>query len=94
VQDPTLVNPAGVRTSPEDNFKSAFKAGFNHQEVTVIQASSIASDVAIGHGEYTNSGQGPNGALKVHGRWTAVYVRQSGILKIRMLTAVPIPAPQ
>jgi len=91
VQGATVVNAAGVQTVAEDNYKNAFKAGFNHQEVTVIQASSIAPDVAIGHGEFTNTGQGQSGALKVHGRWTAVYVRENGVLKVRLLTAVPIP---
>jgi ketosteroid isomerase-like protein len=94
VQGATVVNAAGVQTVVEDNFKNAFKAGFSHQEVTVIQASSIAPDVAIGHGEFTNTGQGQSGPLKVHGRWTAVYVRQDGALKIRLLTAVPIPEPK
>src|SRR6516164_6024668 len=81
-QGATLVNAAGVSTSAEESFANAFKAGFNHQEVTVEEVSLIAPDVAIGRGEYTNTGQGPKGALEVHGRWTAAYVREGGVLKI------------
>jgi ketosteroid isomerase-like protein len=93
-QGATLVNAAGVYSSAEENFTTAFKAGFNHQEATVAQVSVLAPDVAIGMGEFTNSGQGSSGALQVHGRWTAVYVRENGELKIRLLTAVPIPPPK
>jgi hypothetical protein len=89
-----LVNAAGVYSSAEESFTNAFKAGFNHQEVTVGQVSVIAPNVVIGMGEYTNTGQGPSGALQVHGRWTAVYVRENGGLKIRLLTGVPIPPPK
>jgi ketosteroid isomerase-like protein len=88
----TLVSPGGVSTSAEESFTNAFKAGFNHQEATVEEVSLIAPDVVVGRGEYTSTGQGPNGALQVHGRWTAVYVRESGVLKIRLLTSFPIPA--
>jgi len=87
----TLVNAAGVQTSIEDNFQNAFKAGFNHQEVTVGEVASIAPDIALGMGEYANSGQGQSGPLQVRGRWTAVYIREGGVWKIRQLTAVPIP---
>jgi len=90
----TLVNAAGVQTSIEDNFQNAFKAGFNHQEVTVGEVASIAPDIALGMGEYANSGQGQSGPLQVRGRWTAVYLREGGIWKIRQLTAVTIPPPK
>jgi ketosteroid isomerase-like protein len=93
-QGATLVNASRVYKSVEENFNNAFKAGFNQQEVTVDQVSSIAPDIAIGNGEHKNSGQGPNGALQVQGRWTAVYVRENGVWKIRRLTAVPIPPPK
>ena len=90
----TLVNAAGVHTSAEENFQNAFKLGFNHQEVSVREVTSIAPDIALGIGEYANSGQGQSGPLQVRGRWTAVYIRQDGVLKIRLLTAVPIPPPK
>ena len=90
----TLVNAAGVQTSIEENFQNAFKAGFNHQEVTVGEVASIAPDIALGMGEYANSGQGQSGPLQVRGRWTAVYIREGGVWKIRQLTAVPIPPPK
>ena len=90
----TLVNAAGVQTSIEENFQNAFKTGFNHQEVTVGEVASIAPDIALGIGEYANSGQGQSGPLQVRGRWTAVYIREGGVWKIRQLTAVPIPPPK
>jgi len=90
----TLVNAAGVQTSIEENFQNAFKAGFTHQEVTVGEVASIAPDIALGMGEYANSGQGQSGPLQVRGRWTAVYIREGGVWKIRQLTAVPIPPPK
>lgn len=89
-----LVNAAGVHTSAEENFQNAFKLGFNHQEVSVAEVTSVGADIAIGIGEYANSGQGQSGPLQVRGRWTAVYVRQDGAWKIRLLTAVPIPPPK
>jgi ketosteroid isomerase-like protein len=93
-KDAKLVNAAGVQTSIEEANKNAFKLGFNRQEVTVSEVSSIAPDVALGIGEFANTGQGPNGALAVRGRWTAVYTRENGVLKIRRLTAVPMPPPK
>ena len=90
----TLVNAAGVQTSIEENFQNAFKTGFNHQEVTVGEVASIAPDIALGIGEYANSGQGQSGPLQVRGRWTAVYIREGAVWKIRQLTAVPIPPPK
>ena len=90
----TLVNAAGVQTSIEENFQNAFKTGFNHQEVTVGEVASIAPDIALGMGEYSNSGQGQSGPLQVRGRWTAVYIREGAVWKIRQLTAVPIPPPK
>jgi ketosteroid isomerase-like protein len=88
------VNAAGVHTSIEEVYQNAFKLGFNRQEVTVGEVSSIAPDVALGIGEFANSGQGKDGALAVRGRWTAVYTRENGVLKIRLLTGLPIPAPK
>jgi len=46
------------------------------------------------HCEYANSGQGQSGPLQVRGRWTAVYTREDGVWKMRLLTAVPIPPPK
>ena len=88
------VNAAGVHTSIEEVYQNAFKLGFNRQEVTVGEVSSIAPDVALGIGEFANSGQGKDGALAVRGRWTAVYTRENGVLKIRLLTGLPIPPPK
>ena len=89
-----LVTAGGVQTSIEEASQNTFKLGFNRQEVTVGEVSSIAPDVALGIGEYAISGEGKDGALAVRGRWTAVYTRENGVLKIRLLTAVPIPPPK
>jgi ketosteroid isomerase-like protein len=93
-QGAKLVNAAGVKASVEQANQNAFKLGFNRQEVTVEEASSIAPDVALAIGEFANTGQGKDGALAVRGRWTAVYTRENGVLKIRLLTAVPMPPPK
>ena len=53
-----LVTASGVQTSIEEASQNTFKLGFNRQEVTVGEVSSIAPDVALGIGEYTISGQG------------------------------------
>jgi hypothetical protein len=32
--------------------------------------------------------------VDIRSRWTTTYIRQDGKWKIRMLTAMPVPAPQ
>ena len=93
-QGGALVNAAGVHSAAElaEYYAKSFKSGYNHLESTVNDAFSIAPDVVVGRGEFTVTGQGAKGALQAHGRWTCVYLRENGVLKIRQLTAVPIPA--
>lgn len=93
-RDGMLVNAGGAHTSASlaEFYAKSFTAGFNHVEISVDDASLLAPDLVVGRGEYTVSGQGPNGALQSHGRWTCVYVRENGALKIRLLTAFALPA--
>jgi ketosteroid isomerase-like protein len=87
-----LVNPAGPQTDIAELFKSAFKAGFDHQEITVDQAWPLGTDAALAIGEYHNTGKNQSGEpIEVAGRWTSVDVREGGTWKIRMLTAFPKP---
>src|ERR1700687_325111 len=94
-KDGVLVNPAGPQKSIEQYYQNSFKTGFNHQEITVDDVSSLGPDSAIAMGEYRISGRSQNGsALEQNGRWTASDVREGGAWKIRLLTAVPKgPAP-
>ena len=73
----------------EEIFKTQFKAGYNHIDLTVDQVSPLGDDAAITIGEYHATGQGQSGPLKVEGRWSEVEVREGGEWKIRLLTVVP-----
>ncbi len=86
------VNPAGPRTDIAELYQGAFKAGFDHQEITVDQAWPLGTDMILAIGEFRNTGKNQTGSpIEVAGRWTAVYVPESGKLKIRMLSAMPKP---
>ncbi len=88
------VNAAGPTTDVEKRYEGVFKAGFNHEEVTVDQVLPLGADMALGLGEYHITGKNQSGApLDVTGRWTAVYVLEGGTRKIRMLTALPKAPP-
>jgi len=73
----------------EEIFKTQFKAGYNHIDLTVDQVSPLGDDATITIGEYHATGQGQSGLLKVEGRWSEVEVREGGEWKIRLLTVVP-----
>ena len=88
------VNPTGPTTDVAKRQEDGFKAGFNHLDVTVDQVSPLGADAALGLGEYSITGKKQSGEpLDVTGRWTAVYVREGGTMKIRMLTALPKAPP-
>jgi ketosteroid isomerase-like protein len=90
-----LVNAAGTQSDIAKYYESVFKAGFDHNEITVDQAWPLGADTALAMGDYTISGKNQSGtAMEISGRWTAVDVREGGTLKIRMLTAFPKPPPQ
>ena len=89
-----FVNPTGPTTDVATREEGAFKAGFNHLEVTVDQVSPLGADMALGLGEYHIAGKNQSGEpLDVTGRWTAVYILEGGTRKIRMLTALPKAPP-
>ena len=89
-------NQRGVLNGPsaiEEYLKSLFKAGFNHEEITVDDVSPLGADAVLVRGEYHITGQGQNGAIKIDGNWGAVNVREGGVLKIRLIMALPKPPP-
>jgi uncharacterized protein (TIGR02246 family) len=84
------INPAGPRTDIQQLYQGIFKAGFDHQDVSLDEAWPVGSDAAIAIGQYRISGRDSGGApVERGGYWTATYVRQSGKWKIRMQTAIP-----
>jgi uncharacterized protein (TIGR02246 family) len=89
-----LVNAAGMQVDIAKYHEGAFKAGFDHNEITVDQVWPLGADTALSMGEYTISGKNQSGtSMESSGRWTAVDVRVSGQWKIRMLTEFPKPPP-
>jgi ketosteroid isomerase-like protein len=87
------VNQAGPTTDIAKRYEGAFKAGFNHNEITVSEVSPLGNDAAVSMGEYRLTGKNQGGApLEAAGIWTAVDVREGGTWKIRMLSAIPKPA--
>jgi ketosteroid isomerase-like protein len=88
------VDPTGPTTDIAKRDEGAFKAGFNHLEITLDQVSPLGADMALGLGEYRITGKNQSGEpLDVTGRWTAVYVLEGGTRKIRMLTTLPKALP-
>lgn len=88
------VNPAGPRSDIAELYQGAFKAGFDHEEITVEQAWPLGSDMALAIGGYRLTGKSQSGApIEIGGIWTATYVTESGKLKIRLLSAMPKPPP-
>jgi uncharacterized protein (TIGR02246 family) len=95
-KDGVILNQREVISGPsaiEEYLQSLFKAGFNHEEVTVDEVSPLGGDAVLARGEYHITGQGQNGALKVDGNWGGVNVREGGVWKIRLIMAVPKPPP-
>ena len=84
------VNPIGLHTDIAQIYEGAFKAGFNHNEITVDQAWPLATDTLMSMGEYHITGKNQSGApIEVKGIWTGIDVREGGSWKIRLLTAFP-----
>ena len=67
---------------------------FNHNEGTLDQVTPVGNDEAISVGEFHFTGQGQNGPIKADGHWTALYVREGGQWRIRLLTALNDPPRQ
>jgi uncharacterized protein (TIGR02246 family) len=95
-KDGVIINQRGVISGPsaiEQYLQTLFKAGFDHEEVTVDQVSPFGVDAVLVRGEYHITGQGQNGAVKIDGNWGGVEVREGGVLKIRLIMAIPKPPP-
>lgn len=91
-KDGVLVLQGGPQTDIAKGYAGTFKAGFNHDKITVQEVSPLGDGAALGMGEFLVSGKSESGApLEIDGRWTAVYVKEDGQWKIRMLTAFPKP---
>ena len=81
-------------TDVAQTYEGIFKAGFNHNEITVDEALPLGADTAIATGEYHITGKNQNGEpLDVVGRRTGAYVNQGGNWKIRMVSAFPKAPP-
>jgi hypothetical protein len=86
------VNPAGPRTDIAQYYEAAFKAGFDHEEVTVDQGWPLGSDTLLAVGKYRITGTNQSGApIETGGIWTSTDVRESGKWKIRLISAMPKP---
>jgi uncharacterized protein (TIGR02246 family) len=83
------VGPQEIEQSTQD----LFKMGYNHDKAGLDQVSPVGTDAAISVGEYQFTGKGESAPTKIDGHWTAVYVREGGAWKIRLLTAFSNPPP-
>ncbi len=95
-KDGVIINQRGVLRGPsaiEEYLQTLFKAGLNHEEVTIDEVSPLGADAVLVRGEYHITGQGQNGAVKIDGNFGVVNVREDGVLKIRFIMAVPKPPP-
>jgi uncharacterized protein (TIGR02246 family) len=88
-------SPKVVKTGQqeiEQQYQDTFKAGIAHDSATADQIWPVGNEL-ISVGEYHLIDQSKSGPTKIDGHWTAVYVRDGGAWKIRLLTAVPdLPA--
>jgi uncharacterized protein (TIGR02246 family) len=90
-QGPTKVVKTGQQDIVE-HYETLFKT-LPHNDGAPFQLSPFGADSVIALGEYHLSGQGQNGPMKADGHYTAVFEREGGTWKIRLLTAVPNPPP-
>jgi ketosteroid isomerase-like protein len=89
-----LVINTGTITDITKYYEGAFKAGLDHDEITVDQAQPLGTDALIATGEYRITGKNASGApIEAKGLWTAVDVREGGTWKVRMLSAFPKAPP-
>lgn len=89
------VNPAGPRTDIAEYYEGAFKAGLDHEEITVDQVWPLGNDALVAIGQYRITGKNQSGApIETGGVWTSTDIREGGKWKIRMLSAMPKPPPQ
>lgn len=88
------VTAAGPTTDIAKRYEGAFKAGFNHNEITVTQVMPVGADTLVAMGEFHISGKNASGApIEAGGIWTSTDVREGGTWKIKMLSAFPKAPP-
>lgn len=89
-----LVTNMGPQSDLAKYYEGAFKAGLDHEEITVDQVQPLGTDALIATGEYHITGKNSSGApVEIKGFWTGVDVREDGIWKVRMLSGIPKAAP-
>jgi len=85
-----LVTNTGPHTDIAQYYEDAFKAGLNHEEITVDQIWPLGTDAILAMGQYHITGKNESGApVELTGFWTATDIRESGNWKIRMLSGFP-----
>jgi uncharacterized protein (TIGR02246 family) len=92
-KDGVLVSqaPKVVKTGTQEivqQYETVFKT-MSHNDGATAEVFPLGTDTVYSVGEYHLSGQNQSGPAKVDGHWTAVYVREGGAWKIKLLTAVP-----
>lgn len=85
-----LVTNTGPHTDIAQYYEGAFKAGLNHEEITVDQVWPLGTEALLAIGQYHITGKSESGApVELTGLWTATDIRESGNWKIRMLSGFP-----
>jgi uncharacterized protein (TIGR02246 family) len=95
-KDGVQVSEIGVKSGRqeiEQTYQSLMKTFPQHNGQSIEQISPLGNDADIRIGQFHLSGEGPNGPIKLDGRYTAVDVREGGTWKIRLLTAVSVAPP-
>jgi ketosteroid isomerase-like protein len=88
--DGTMLNAAGPHANIAQTYEGVFKAGFNHNEISVDQVSPLGADILIATGQFHLIGKNASGEpMDFKGLWTATDIREGGSWKIRMLAAFP-----
>ncbi|MDU6377197.1 MAG: nuclear transport factor 2 family protein [Bradyrhizobium sp.] len=89
-----MVNAAGPHTNIAETYEGVFKAGFNHNEITVDQVTALGPDTLVAIGQVHLTGKNAAGEpMDFKGLWTATDVREGGVWKIRVLAAFPKAPP-
>ena len=88
------VTAAGPTTDIAKRYEGAFKAGFNHNDITVTQVWPLGADAFLAMGEYHITGKNASGApIEGGGIWTSTDAREGGTWKIKLLSAFPKAPP-
>ena len=93
--DAVIINPLGVHPVNAQLIEGWFKDGPRKADTTFDQALPLGADTALGIGTVQITGKTLKGdPVDFRARWTATYIRDGGMWKIRMQTAVPLPPPK